>query len=276
MNKPLITIMTCLISISCWAQKAFEGTLEYRTMENHDKQVIKHSSDMAYNGARNITYLIKGNKTLCKDECTHMYTLLDPDKQIVILYSDLLKKGLKFDYTAYTSSYLASFTKNGPSFMGHGIPPTLYRFEKTGQNIPFMDFTAQYIKGRIENKTSGTSFDLYQTTTFTIPPSMYAAQMYGIEPEGLIVKITWEQVNNVPLLGEFKSYVYTELKQLKERPVEDSEFIIPKDIKIDSSESPFKVVKLYKKNAEYLKKKQMYPTQVNTEVTYKIDETWDF
>ena len=276
MNKFLAIIGICIIPIFGIAQKPFEGELHYRSMENHDNNIIKFSSDMAYNGARNTSYTIKGNKTLFKDDCTQMSLLLDPENNNVTLYSDLIKKGMQFDYKSYAAAYLGSFTKEGPSFMGHGMPPTLYRFEPTGENIDFMNYSTEYLKGRIENKTASTSFDLYRTLSFNMPKTMYAAQMYGIELDGLIVKITWEQVNNVPTLGEFKSYVYTELKEIVERPVDDSELAIPKDIKIDKSESPFKVVSLYKDNAKYLEEHNMYPTQVNKDVIYKIDETWDF
>lgn len=276
MNKFLIIIGISIIPVLGIAQKNFEGELHYRSMENHDNNIIKYSSDMAYNGARNATFIIKGNKTLYKDECTHMSLLLDPDNNNVTLYSDLIKKGMQFNYKSYAASYLGSFTQKGPSYMGFNVSPQLYRFEPTGESIDFMNYKAEYIKGRIENRTASTSFDIYRTLSFNMPRTMYAAQMYGIEIDGLIVKITWEQINNVPSLGEFKSYVFTELKEIVERPVDDSELAIPKGIKIDKSHSPFKVVHLYKNNAKYLEKHDMYPTQVNKDVIYKIDETWEF
>lgn len=276
MNRFLIIMWICLIPVSGMAQKSFEGELHYRSMENHDNNIIKYSSGMAYNGARNTTYIIKGNKTLHRDECTHMSLLLDPDNNTVILYSDLIKEGMQFNYESYAASYLGSFTKKGPSYMGLKVTPTLYRFEPTGKNIDFMNYSTEYIKGRIENKTASTSFDIYRTLSFNMPKTMYAAQMYGIEVDGLIVKIVWEQINIAPGLGELKSYVCTELKGIVERPVNDSELTIPKDIKINKSKSPFKVVGLYKNNAKYLEKHNMYPTQINKDVIYRIDETWDF
>lgn len=59
--------------------------------------------------------------------------------------------------------------------------------------------------------------------------------------------------------------------------MDDSEFAIPADIKVSASESPFEVVKLYKDNSVYLGKNNMYPTQTQQDVVYKIeDENWDF
>lgn len=277
--KSIVIFVLTLWSLVSYAQdvKLFEGELHYRSMENHDENLIKYSFEMAYNGARNTSYIIKGDKVLFRDECTHISLLIDPSNNTITLYSDLIKKGMQFDYKNYAGSYLGSFSKDGPSYPGgHGLRPTLYRFEPTGDTLTFMNYKAEYLKGRIENKSASTAFDIYRIPSLHITKTMYRGQMYGIEVDGLIAKIIWEQVNNVPMLGEFKSYVYTELTDIKERPVDDSEFDIPKGIKIDKSESPFKVVDLYKENAAYLKKHKMYPTQINKDVIYKIDEEWTF
>lgn len=280
MKKIIITTLFCIGTLALYAQgnDPFEGKLSYRSLENVDKTIIKWSMGMSYNGARNSTFLIKGNKVLFKDECTHMCTLLDPDNNVIILYSDLIGKGMQFDYESYATTYLSSFSEKGPSFQGQAaLKPSVYRIETIGEIADFQGERAEHVKARIENTYAGTSIDLYRVNSYNIPTTMYVAQMYGIKLNGLITKFTWEQTNSgAGFVGEMKGYVFTELTDIDKRPVDDSEFNIPQNIKVDKSESPFKVVDLYKENAKYLTKHNMYPTQIANDVTYKIDEDWDF
>lgn len=106
---------------------AFEGELHFLTMENYDKKVIKFSLGMAYNGARDIKYIIKGNKVLYKDESTKMHILLDPDNDCIILYSTYINKGMKFQYDNYAGAYMSSFSGMGPKTkQGYALlPPTI-------------------------------------------------------------------------------------------------------------------------------------------------------
>ena len=292
----LIALITTLVA---HAQKQFEGELHYRSIENHDQLVVDGSCGMAYNGARNTKYIIKGNKVLFVDECTHMRTLMDADNDIVVLYNELIGKGMQFKYSHYEKTYFATFSKEGPSYMGHGTPPSLYRFDKES-DVVLMDMQTEYIKGRIENKTAGTDFDIYAIPSYKMPKAYSQIISYGIDIDNLIGKLKWEQTNLIkPVLGglgnkiaakvmskmvdakvtdmsEAKTYVLNELKEIKERNVDDSEFTIPEGISVDKSESPFKVLKLYKETRAYLLKNNMYPTQVNKDVIYKIDDEWDF
>lgn len=279
-KKIIVATLFCMWTLAINAQGSapFEGKLSYRSLENHDKNTIKYSCGMAYNGARNSTFLIKGNKVLFKDECTCMCTLLDPDNNVTILYSELIGQGMQFDYESYAATYLASFSEKGPSVLGRTmLKPSVYRFETTGKIADFQGETVKHIQGRIENTYAGTSIDLYQVDSYNIPTTMYVAQMYGINMNGLITKFIWEQQNTGgAFIRELKSYVFAELTNIDNRPVDDSEFNIPQNIKINKSGSPFNVVALYKANAKYLKEHNMYPTQTANDVTYKIDEEWDF
>lgn len=307
--KAKLLCTVCLL-LSTGAIKAqgnvqFEGELHYRTMENHDMETVNLSFGMAYNGARNITYILKGDRVLSRDESTHMCTLYDPEHNTVTLYSDLIGKGMQFDFTTYAAIYMGAFSKEGPSYMGHGMPPTLYRFERKDTNIISMNRQAEYTIGRIENKTAATAFDIYSIPDINIPKTMKTAQLAGIEISGLVSKFKWEQINLIGNalkgtskvvmgrvkkeaskiagaevnLEETKTYVCSELKDIKERAVSDDELTIPANIKIETFKSAngvFKVVDLYKENHSYLLSHKMYPTQVAQNVVYEINEDWDF
>ena len=278
----LTTLLLSTIAIKFSAQETqgltFEGELHFRTMENHDENAVKFSFGMSYNGARDIKYIIKGNKVLYKDESTNMYTILDPDKDSIILFSTYIKKGMKFNYSHYIGSYLSAFSADGQCTkeLGYINLPSCYRFNIIDDNYKYKDYTAQYIEGRIENQSAGTSIDIINMPNIKIPRAMYHIQLYGISIDGLIAKLTYEQINNVPHVGELKTYVSSELKEMISRNVDDSEFNIPSEISIDISESPFEVVELYKQNDKYLKKNKLYPTQINKNVIYEINEEWDF
>lgn len=262
----------------------FEGELHYRSLENHDKNIVKYSNGMAYNGARDITIIIKNNITLHRDNCTKITTLLVPGNRIVI-YSDILKKGLEFDYTDYSQLYLGAFSSEGPlmpyratlysKVKYNPLPPKLYSFKGTEYSAKILDMHAIHVQGRIENTYASTDFDIMKVPDFNMPKSYYAIQLYGINQSGLIAKFIWKQ-DNKNLLGVLKTYVCTELKRIVERTVDSSEVEIPQEIEIEKG-SAIKLVDLYKDTTKYLKKNKMYPTFTQTDVIYKIDdENWDF
>lgn len=284
MKKIIVAALFCMgtLAVNAQGNEPFEGKLSYRSLENHDEALVKHTYGIAYNGARNTTFLIKGNKVLFRDECTHMSTLFDPDNNVVILYSELIGKGVQFDYESYAASNMGSFSENGPMFQGQMVSkPSVYRIEATGKTTDFQGEVAKHYQCRIENVNGGTSIDLYQVDSYNIPTTMFAAQMYGLKMNGLITKFTWETMDKVGgFVGDLKAYVFSELTNIDKRSVDDSEFDIPQNIKIDKSKSPlkmqFKLIALYKANTKYLTEHNMYPTQTANDVIYKIDEEWDF
>ena len=198
MKKIIVAALFCMgtLAVNAQGNEPFEGKLSYRSLENHDETVVKGSHGVAYNGARNTTFLIKGNKVLFRDESSHMSTLFDPDNNVVILYSELIGKGMQFDYESYVASYLGSFSENGPVVLGQMVSkPSVYRIEATGKTADFQGEAAKHYQCRIENTYAGTSIDLYQVDSYNIPTTMYAVQMYGIKMNGLITKFIWEQMN---------------------------------------------------------------------------------
>lgn len=301
----LFGLFLFVCSVSGQEKKAFEGELHYRSLENHDKNMLAFSAGLAYNGSRDIKFIIKGNKTLFRDECLHLTILLDPDKNIVIEYFDLIEKGMQFDYGSYVKMR-GSYSKEGPSPIEHNISirPTLYRFESTGKTIDYLGYNTEFITGRIEVNLVGTSFEIYKVASFEMPKSYEFGLLYGIDIDGLISKFVHRQINNAPKLmkenksvakrarklltkedksvfnsniqsGEMKGAVYTELKEIIERRVDEAEFVVPQNIGIQEYDA-MKYFSLYKENTAYLEEHNMYPSQVYKDVDYKIDEDWDF
>lgn len=219
---------------------------------------------------------------------------------------------MHFDqYSEYAQCMLNRFSKEGPSYLGHGLPPTLYRFENKGTTT-LMDRSADYLKGRIENATASTDIDIYAFSSFIMPKAYTALCLRGIEVDGVIGKTVWKQTNmigdamkdmsdnikrsvykkisklagtKVTYTSDAKVYCMSKLTDIRERVVDDTEFSIPSDIKIYySSENSLhkrastmtQLTDFYKENHAYLMKHNMYPTQVNRDVVFSIDEEWDF
>lgn len=321
MRRKIITFALLLISALATSAQTdgnkssaekivFEGELRYHSEENYNKFIIDNTFGMSYNGVRNTRYIIKGDKVLYIDECTHVYTLIDGNT--VTLYSDLINKGISFEqYNGYAKAMLNIFSKEGKSYMGHKMQPTLYRFENEGTTT-LMERTADYHKGRIEDATASTDFDIYAFSSFVMPKAYTALFLRGIEIDGIIGKTVWKQTNMIgdvmkdvsdktkrkiykkmsKIAGtkvtpsyDLNSYCMSKLTDIKERVVDDSEFSIPSNIKIytasesnlrESASSITRLTDFYKENHAYLLNHNMYPTQVNREVVFSIDEEWDF
>ena len=75
MKKIFILFVLIISAINSFA---FEGELHYRSMVNADEFMIAASKGLIFNGVRNQTVLIKGNKTLITDN-TQYCQLYDGD-----------------------------------------------------------------------------------------------------------------------------------------------------------------------------------------------------
>lgn len=252
----------------------FEGEIQYRNFENHSSLIRRFSSGMAYNGARDIKIIMKGNKMHVIDESMHIHTIFLPDEDKVILYSDVAKKGLFTSYKEFVPTYYELFSpsKKTNQYSIKNMNERQYKDEKcsvySGQIIITPEGTT--------NSTT-TDAELWVSHKYKID-KCYLNYIYGIDVPGVVLKWSYKQEGKVPLLGKMSSYVASEIKNISERAVSDSEFEVPSDVSLKDSGSPFKLLGIYKENKKFLKKNKMYPTDADkdNEVTYKIDEEWDF
>lgn len=270
--------MLLMGSIATFAQKQFEGEINYRNFENYSKPVRKFSKGMAYNGARNVKVLIKGNKMHIIDESMHLNTLLLPDEDRVIIYNDLLKRGLQCSYGNYTTTYMSTYSPK-PNVVGQTKD---YKVEITGKKNTLLGHVCGNYKGTVTAKTSAsspavTTVDVWYSTEYEVNP-IYNFYLYGIESPGIAMKWTIDQHSKVPLFGTFDSFIASEVKSITQREVDDSEMQIPSDYELKVTDSPFKMLGIYGDTKKYLKKNNMYPGDADTDkdVTYKIEEEWNF
>ncbi len=271
-------IFMLLTDLLAYSQTLFEGEINYRNFENHSKAVRKFSKGMAYNGARSVRVLIKGNKVHIIDESMHLSTLLLPDEGYVIIYNDLLKQGLKCSYSNYTMTYMSQYSPKAY------IPGQMkdYEVKATDETTEIQGEPCKLYKGTITTTTNGasptvTTVEVWCSTKYKVDP-VYQYYLYGVEIPGVAMKWTTDQHGKVPMIGSMDSFVASEVKSITPRTVDDSEMQIPSEYELKLTDSAFKMLGIYEDTKKYLKKNKMYPTDAenDTEVTYQIEEEWDF
>lgn len=278
MKSSILLMFMLLVGMNISAQSIFEGEIAYRNFENHSKTVRRFSKGMAYNGARNVKVLLKGNKMHIIDESMHLNTLVLPDENAVIIYNDLLKRGLKCSYSNYTQTYMSAYSSK-PSVVGQ---TKKYAVRKTGLTKVIKGEQCSQYKGNVTAQVSGvspavTEIEMWCSDRYKTSPT-YTYFLNGIEVANLAVKYTTDQHGKIPIFGSMDSFVAAEVKSITPRNVDDSEMQIPADYELKETDSASKMLGIYGDTSKYLKKNKMYPTDAdtNTEVTYTIDEEWDF
>jgi hypothetical protein len=268
MKKLLTIILFLLTALTSSAQENFfEGELVYDNFENHSKMVLKFSKGMAYNGKRTVRVLMKGSVIHMIDNVLHFHTLLFPDENKAIIFSDFLKRGQQFPYDEYVKTYLSQFSISKGSVKG--------TFEKTGETEMVRDRSCHIMKGKVSVSGVKTDLEAWVSQEYKIYDS-YRTFTFGMDIDGIAMKCAYKTVGKIPLLGEARSYVQSELVEMKTREVTDEELSVPEGYKIVESSSPFKVVGLYNDTRKYMKAQGIYPDDIDKEVTFKTEDEWSF
>lgn len=268
------------VGMNISAQTTFEGEITYRNFENHSKTVRKFSKGMAYNGARDMKVIMKGDRMLIIDESMHLSMLLLPDEEEVVIYNDLLKRGLRCSYNNFVQSNLSQY--GDKSYLA-GIT-IKNNVKETGETKTIKGEECGLAKGQIISTVDGSGIkptvhdmEVWCSKKYKISPT-YKYFVNGLNVSGIAVKYTINSHGKVPLFGSMDSFIAAEVKEITPRKVEDSELEAPAGYEYKETDSPNKMLGIYGDTSKYLKKNNMYPTDADkdTEVTYKIDEEWDF
>lgn len=277
MKKISVFWAMLLISIAVFSQ-TFEGEINYRNFENHSKTVRKFSKGMAYNGARNVKVLLKGNKMHIFDESMHLNILILPDEDNIVIYNDLLKRGLKCTYSSYKKNYMSAFGPE-PTVDGqtkhYNVLPKEEKKTVNGETCTVYSGTVSAQVG--STAPIVTTIEVYSSDKYNVDP-VFNCFMNGIETPGIAMKWTTDQHGKVPFLGSMDSFVASEAKTVTPRTVSDEEMRVPSDCQLKETDSPFKMLGIYSDTQKYLKKNKMYPADADSDanVTYSIESEWDF
>lgn len=292
MKKMFVLFVLILSAINSFA---FEGELRYRSMVNADEFMIAASRGLLFNGVRNQTVLIKGNKTLITDN-TQYCQLYDGDNGKIVLYSLACKKGLRFDYEFYRN-FMATWSKDKRVIRINQktsveLSPTAYNVEEHQLSEKYESYDMKAYKILIEHDNNNDSFDVYCIDQ-KMPSSYYDALYHGLSIEGnkLIVKFVLHSLMKLPEINGLakkivskkvganvnnqpKSYECAELKKITVRNVSDDEFSIPNEISVRDSQNLLDLNNLLVEHWNALKKNNFQLEQ--KQVEYEINEDWDF
>lgn len=292
MKKMFVLFVLILSAINSFA---FEGELRYRSMVNADEFMIAASRGLLFNGVRNQTVLIKGNKTLITDN-TQYCQLYDGDNGKIVLYSLACKKGLRFDYEFYRN-FMATWSKDKRVIRINKktsveLSPTAYNVEEHQLSEKYESYDMKAYKILIEHDNNNDSFDVYCIDQ-QMPSSYYDALYHGLSIEGnkLIVKFVLHSLMKLPEINGLakkivskkvganvnnqpKSYECAELKKITVRNVSDDEFSIPNEISVRDSQNLLDLNNLLVEHWNALKKNNFQLEQ--KQVEYEINEDWDF
>lgn len=254
--------------------KVFEGVLEYVAFENHSKKVINISKGTAYNGARHTTVFVKGKKVHIIDQSMHIHTILLPEEHTVYYYSDVICSGLKLNYEKYVGLYLSSFD---PQAEAGRMNEMKNNVSKRGRKATFDGHDCEVYEGTQTVKFGTNTIEVWSDECISVPNAIRSV-IWNLPFSGLPIKYTVSQQLKAPIIGKLSSYMAGELTNMTAKEMSDSDFMPSSDIKIKESDSPFKILSLIKDNTKQLKKQGIYPTDAEkeTDVTYKIEDEWDF
>lgn len=256
------------------SKRVFEGVLMYRNYEYHSSVVRKFSYGSAYNGERSVKVLIKGNKIHITDESLHLHTIILPDAGVGYIYSDVAKEGIKANLS-FLDDYLRTLDPNYST--KHLQEKKTSTLSTTQQTVEWRGDRCKVYKGYLmRSEDAKTDVEMWYSEKFRVP-ACYGYVFSGLNPGGIIRKGVYNNSGKIPLLGNIKSLVSTELVALTCRQVAPSEMMPPPDVVITEATENKQLTALYKKNRAQLKKKKLTPKPLHTkEVKYNLNSQWDF
>lgn len=253
-------------------RKPFEGEMLYVSYECQSKALIKWSKGMAYNGERTKLVRLKGEKMDIYDLSMQFHTTINADKQIVIVWSDVINKALAFDMS-YVLSYLNVL---GPETNPATPSVTKTSTMKVTGATTYKGDRLEVCKGQQVFGSGGTyDVELWFSKKYIVP-SVYRYLNYGAPVDGIVKKWTYTFDSPANFLGHFYGMTATELVSLYEHKIEDSDFHLPKECNLKTNAKNSDLIKFYKELSKKLKKMKQYPEDNYELAKANINERWPF
>lgn len=251
--------------------RLFEGTLMYVSQEYHSEGVRKYSYGQAYNGQREQSITISGNKVHVVDENICIHKIFDGDANICYIYSDITSSGVSYPLTDYRTLYsqLSDNSKyNKLTWDASGS--TNYR----GDDLKTRHAS---ITSKMEGQNLTGSIDIWSSTAFNVGNIMKDV-FYGADTQGMVKKYMWETKSNVPFVGTMHSIVSAELVALREYHVSPNEFKVPEGVTIvpDNISSCKETNKMYKAHQKAMKKLGLIVNESAEAVLPQIRNEWPY
>lgn len=251
--------------------RLFEGTMLYASQEYHSAAIIKYSYGQAYNGQREQSITVSGNRVHVVDQNMLMHTIMDGDANMCFIYSEVTNTGVSYPLADYMGLFSQLSDNSKVNRLSWNTPGNImYK----GDELKTYHAT---ISSKVEGANTTGSVEMWSSSAFKVPDILKSA-FYGADTHGLIKKWVWETKGSVPFVGTLHSIVSSELVALKEYEVSPSCFTIPVSVVItpDNISSCKNLIKLYKSHRKAMKKSGLTPKESSEPTLPKIRSEWAF
>ena len=259
-------------TITPLVRKPFEGELLYVSYENHSKTILKFSCGMAYNGERTKLVTVKGNLLDMYDRSMQYHTTLDGDKKTVVLWSDVTKMALHFDW-----SFLALYLNVlGPE--PNPLTPNVAKHStmRDSGSTTYKGDELRILKGQ-QVIDGGGKYDVeFWYSQKYIVPDCYRYVNWGAPVDGIVKKWVYTYDGAKTPVGELYGTAAMELVSVYEHSVLASAFEVPDKYKHVYKAENKDLLKFYKNLAKQLMKRKEYPSDDYELAKLSITESWPF
>ena len=285
MKKITSIISLLLIALCINAQgipQTFEGEVVYETYENYSDYMLKMANSRVFNGVHKIRMIVKGDKIHIIDETTGCHTMADAYNNQFVHYCDHTKSGL--DYSADFESQLVLLPSD-ITYSNFTAKLNSNTIRITGDTTNILGHKCAVYQGEIERDMSMIQkYNIKAHVATDLPISNgYRYSLQGLDVPGMPLKWVFKyDGGHVGMgVGELSYYIETDITEIIPRQVEDDEFEIPADYKIQkyNGKNPMSLMKYYssiKKNLIKLGIKGGDNSEKTTGVHYKTNDEWDF
>lgn len=271
MLKQIVTIILLFVFFVANAEEdnrpVFEGKLLYSTCEYHSKNVIKYSNGQAYNGQREMSYVVKGKKIHITDLTMHIHYLYDGDQLKVYVYSDLTNKGMELD-PGYFHMIFGMYGKYSMQYYVDVLVGDELEYKGDKCHEAILDIKSKYqIKPTVDIRA-------YYSDLYAAPMGLSYA-FWGTWFPGIVKKYCMAFGTPETMLGGFASLVSSELVAMEPYNVNDAEFELPEGIEC-APHKPKTYQKILSETAKILKKENPELFTQNFDTWTTIKDEWDF
>lgn len=302
MKKLLFTLALCLTAGGAMAQQEeqgqqtqpgqgvltagqpFEGEIELETYENYSECAMQVCPGIFFNGVHKARLILKENKMHLIDETTGLHN--------IIVDENTSANGKKDSEPFH--AYFCELTKTGIIYKGEQLK--LMRQKNQEQNLSgqkdsslintyaptsttkvILDKSCTLHQGEIirNDGLTDTRFEIKAWVSDIPAPPIYRLYTGFFDAPNILLKyITKWDGGHIGFLGEMSSYNEIDVTKIISRPVEDTEFEIPKDCKFEAD-----ILKYSKETMLNLTKADIKgaPNETkSTGVHYQTNDEWDF
>lgn len=254
----LLVLIHCSLTLS--AQEYFSGKLKARSYEYHNKMMILASRGMLMNGARDAEMYVDGRRLASYDMLANIRTVYDLDAGKVFFVFNELKT-----VVIMPSDVIVQMNNSKAAL----------KAEPTDEYVEILGLKCRKYRGDIYDATTraSVSSETWVCEDLKVHPDLtpYISGNTGVANVGM--KYFVKSVSAAGALGKATMSIAYDIKEIDRDFKDESVFEIPKGyVQVPYS----RMHEVYKENQMTLEKSKKLPKKKPVEITFDIDEEFDF